>query len=305
MPSTNGVYSLPLGYLAVTGSTIEASQHNPPLEDIALALTGRLSRDGTAAMSGALQFAPGTVNVPGAVFSNDLTTGFYSLGPGAGIGVAVGGVQIAKFLPGGIVGAREIGELVAYTCTAAPSALWQLPFGQTLSRMTNAALWAQAQIEIAAGNTFYNNGDGSTTFGIGDMRGRLPIGWDMMGGTASGRLTTAGSGVDGTTLGSAGGAQNVLAVQANLPNVNLTFTGNAGTATSTNGGVVVNAFGIGPGTSGGGASPVGGNIVANLFSTFTPTGSISSLNGNVTQTPINKLPPVVVTNYILFAGGAV
>jgi hypothetical protein len=59
MPSTNGVYTLPLGYLAVTGATIQASQHNPPLEDIAQALTGRLSRDGTAAMVGALQLQQG------------------------------------------------------------------------------------------------------------------------------------------------------------------------------------------------------------------------------------------------------
>jgi|SRR5580700_2586314 hypothetical protein len=124
MPSTNGVYSLPLRYLAVTGATIEASQHNPPLEDIAAALTARLSRDGTTTMSGALQFAPGTVNAPGAVFSSNITSGFYSLGPGAGIGVAVGGVQIAKFLPGGVVGAREVGELVSFTGTAAPSSLW-------------------------------------------------------------------------------------------------------------------------------------------------------------------------------------
>jgi microcystin-dependent protein len=106
--------------------------------------------------------------------------------------------------------------------------------------MTYAALWAFAQIEIANGSTLYNNGDGATTFGIPDMRGRLPIGWDTMGGTASGRLTTAGSAVDGTTLGSSGGAQNVLAVQSNLPNVALTFTGTPGVATSTNSNIPVN-----------------------------------------------------------------
>jgi hypothetical protein len=43
MPSSNGVYSLPAGYLAVTSSTIQVSQHNHPLEDIAAALTLRLS----------------------------------------------------------------------------------------------------------------------------------------------------------------------------------------------------------------------------------------------------------------------
>jgi hypothetical protein len=48
MPSSNGVYSLPPGYLAATGTTIQVSQHNPIFEDVAAALTLRLSRDGTA-----------------------------------------------------------------------------------------------------------------------------------------------------------------------------------------------------------------------------------------------------------------
>jgi microcystin-dependent protein len=303
MPSANGVYSLPPGYLATTGSTIVVSEHNPIFEDVAAALTGRLSRDGTAAMTGPIQLASGTVSAPGAVFSTDGSTGLYSLGAGAGVGVAVGGVQVAAFLPGGVLGARELGELVAYTCTAAPSALWQLPFGQTLSRTTYALLWAQAQIEIAAGSTLYNNGDGSTTFGVPDMRGRLPIGWDTMGGTASGRLTTAGAGVDGTTLGSAGGAQNVLPVQANLPNVapTATFAGITQTWGSNQGNVdsgIGNA--TGPATGGAGVGTEG-----QITTTVTPSGNITvqSLNGNVTQTPINKLPPVIITNYILFVGG--
>jgi hypothetical protein len=61
MPGSNGVYSLPPGYLAVTGATIEASQHNPPLEDIAAVLTLRLSRDGRSPMTGALRLASGAV----------------------------------------------------------------------------------------------------------------------------------------------------------------------------------------------------------------------------------------------------
>lgn len=45
-----GVYSLPPGYLGVTGQTILASQHNAPLEDIAEGLTNSLPRSGAAAM---------------------------------------------------------------------------------------------------------------------------------------------------------------------------------------------------------------------------------------------------------------
>lgn len=41
---------MPPSYLAVTGQTILASQHNPPLEDVATALTGSLPRNGSAGM---------------------------------------------------------------------------------------------------------------------------------------------------------------------------------------------------------------------------------------------------------------
>ena len=51
---SNGVYSLPNGYLAVSGQTILTTQHNPPLQDIATALTARLSRSGVAPMTGNL-----------------------------------------------------------------------------------------------------------------------------------------------------------------------------------------------------------------------------------------------------------
>ncbi len=48
---SNGNYSLPIGYLAVTGEPILASQHNPPLEDLAAAMTASLPRNGSAAYS--------------------------------------------------------------------------------------------------------------------------------------------------------------------------------------------------------------------------------------------------------------
>lgn len=47
---SNGRFSLASGYLAVTGQTILASQHNPPLEDIASGLSSTLLRTGVAPM---------------------------------------------------------------------------------------------------------------------------------------------------------------------------------------------------------------------------------------------------------------
>ena len=49
---SNGNYSLPPGYLAVPGQTILATQHNPPLEDIAAAMSQVVLRSGVSPFSG-------------------------------------------------------------------------------------------------------------------------------------------------------------------------------------------------------------------------------------------------------------
>lgn len=50
----SGNYSLPPGYYVNIGDDILPSQHNPPLEDIAQALTNSLARTGAGAMTGTL-----------------------------------------------------------------------------------------------------------------------------------------------------------------------------------------------------------------------------------------------------------
>lgn len=93
-----------------------------------------------------------------------------------------------------------VGALMPYAGTAAPTG-WLLCFGQAISRTTYAALFA------AIGTT-YGAGDGSTTFNIPDLRGRVAAGKDDMGGTAANRLTNLGTGnagINGSVLGFAGG----------------------------------------------------------------------------------------------------
>lgn len=83
-------------------------------------------------------------------------------------------------------------------------------FGQAISRAEYPALF------LAIGTT-YGVGDGSTTFNLPDCRGRVKAGKDNMGGSAAGQLTSAGSGVDGTTLGFKGGAQTHTLSSSQLP----------------------------------------------------------------------------------------
>ena len=60
----------------------------------------------------------------------------------------------------------------------------------------------------------HGDGDGSTTFNVPDMRGRVPVGSDDLGGTAASRVTSAGSGINGNVPGASGGAETVSLTSA-------------------------------------------------------------------------------------------
>lgn len=215
MPSDSaGNYILPDGYLAVTGQPALASQHNTPLEDIALGLTARLMRNGSAPMTGPLRVADGAVGAPGLVFAGATGWGFYKTANG--FAVALDGVKVAEFTPTGLAGGMPIGMGPIPWSFSTPPTGWVLCNGQLLSRTTYSALWTMVSAEITAGNTLFTVGDGSTTFGIPDLRGRVPAGADDMGVAAANRLTAAGAGFSGTQLGAAGGAQGVSLTAAQL-----------------------------------------------------------------------------------------
>lgn len=91
------------------------------------------------------------------------------------------------------------GSVQQFAGAIAPAG-WLECGGQAVSRTAYAALF------IAIGTTF-GAGDGSTTFNVPDMRGRVGVGRDNMGGTAANRVTAGNSGLDGVTLGAAGGGE--------------------------------------------------------------------------------------------------
>lgn len=92
-----------------------------------------------------------------------------------------------------------VGTVNAFAGTAAPTG-WLFAYGQAVSRTTYADLFT------AIGET-YGVGDGSTTFNLPDMRGRVPAGQDDMGGSSANRLTGLTDGVNGDTLGATGGLE--------------------------------------------------------------------------------------------------
>lgn len=291
MPSdASGVYSLPNGYEAITGETIQASQHNPPLEDLASAMSARLMRSGAAPMTGALKIINGSSGSPAVQFSSAPATGWFKTLDG--IGVSVDGTKVAEFTSSGV--SRMLGELVPWTLLSAPSG-WVLPYGQALSRTTYADLWAIAQTEIAAGNTFFNNGNGTTTFGIGDLRGRLVAGKDDMGGAAANRLTSGGTGFSTTTLGAAGGVQIVTLTTAQIPShVH---------ANSLNDPGHTHAYTSFTGTQQGvsGSQALMGNSASGTTSTGLTGISITNANAGGGEAHGN-VQPTMICNFILYVG---
>lgn len=91
------------------------------------------------------------------------------------------------------------GMMVPYGGLTAPSG-WLLCYGQAVSRTTYSTLFA-------AIGTQFGDGNGSTTFNLPDLRGRVVAGQDDMGGTSANRLTAAGFGASGDDLGAAGGSE--------------------------------------------------------------------------------------------------
>lgn len=86
---------------------------------------------------------------------------------------------------------------------ATPPEGFLLCYGQEVSRETYAALFGVIGVT-------YGEGDGSTTFNLPDLRGRVVAGKDNMGGISMDRLTNnSGAGVDGDTLGAAGGSESL------------------------------------------------------------------------------------------------
>jgi microcystin-dependent protein len=94
---------------------------------------------------------------------------------------------------GGGGGSTPPGVMAPYAGSSAPSG-WLLCYGQALSRTTYADLFA-------AIGTDYGVGDGSTTFNLPDLRGRVWIGLDNMGGSSANRVTDAAADSIGGTLG--------------------------------------------------------------------------------------------------------
>ena len=175
------------------------------------------------------------------------------------------------------------GMLMPYAGSSAPTG-WLLCYGQAISRSTYADLFS------AIGTT-YGVGDNSTTFNVPDFRGRSAFGKDNMGGTAASRLTTAGSGVDGSTLGASGGDQ-ALASHTHTATSTVTDPGHTHSLTN---GTSLWQQGAGSSLGGGGSSnPV--NVSVNSATTGITVATTNATAGTGSSA---NVPPALVVSYII------
>lgn len=286
---SSGVFTLVDGYLAITGETIQPSQHNPPLEDIASALTGSLPRNGSAPMLAPAKMTDGSAAAPSLTFNSATGTGLFK--SANGVGVAVGGVQVAEFGPTGLLASTPIGGGIDFWGDTAPTG-WIFPYGQNLSRTAYAALFAVF-------GTKYGSGDGSTTFGIPDKRDRASFAKGDMGGTAANRITGLSGGWVGTTLGAAGGTQaHTLTAGETAPHTHSTTVSlnDPGHQHSVPQGAS-NVY-----TALAGGSSTATQALVNTTGSQTGISVSVAVNANAGGGAHNNLPPGIVCNYIIFAG---
>lgn len=155
-----------------------------------------------------------------------------------------------------------VGTVIDYPGPTIPSG-YLLCAGQEVSRATYADLFA------AIGTT-YGAGNGSTTFNIPDLRGRIVAGKDNMGGIAANRLSSI---ITGTTLGATGGVETVTLDNTQIPSH--THTGTTNTA-----GTHTHQIPEGAATPGGGTLYSSGDDMTNVVATY----STSQAAGDHTHT---------------------
>lgn len=182
-----------------------------------------------------------------------------------------------------------LGGGMPFFLATAPNSSFVFPYGQAVSRITYATLFAGM-------STTFGSGDGSTTFNLPDLRGRIPAGKDDMGGSTASRLTNSGSGIVGTKLGATGGGETQTLTLAQLPtgitSANASQTINV---TSSVGGIL--SGGSFQQFTGGTVNSVQNGSIGTVTSTGNNSISVTSNNTGGNAHPI--VQPTIVCNYII------
>ena len=150
-----------------------------------------------------------------------------------------GGVILSKLATSVANALVPVGSLLPYGGSSAPNSSWLLCYGQAVSRSTYSSLYAVL-------GDLYGSGDGSTTFNLPDLRGRVPVGLDNMGGSAANRIqrtstiTTTNASATATVGSATGLSVGMYVESANVPD-GTTITAISGTTVTLSTGTGVTA----------------------------------------------------------------
>ena len=186
------------------------------------------------------------------------------------------------------------GMLMPYAGTSAPTG-WLLAYGQEISRTTYASLYA------AIGTT-YGVGNGSSTFNLPDLRGRVIAGQDDMGGVSGNRLTNQTGGLDGDALGATGGSEThtltTSQLAAHTHNISsMTVYGWSGGGGSGGG---QSAAGLQYGTVSDASGTTSLQATTNATASSGGTGNHTASIANAgSDSPHNNVQPTIILNYII------
>lgn len=289
----------------IANTPIVAADANSNNDDIIDMLTDSLSRSGAGGMTAEL-----SLHNDGFTYSTDPNTGMRRTA-GDTQAIECGGVDVFEVTPtGGTVnGDLEvtgdftvdgnpillIGEVKIWTSTTIP-AKW-LAFGQTLLRATYPDLWTYAAAEIAAGNTLFTNGNGTTTFTIAATAGYAPVDVDA----ASTTLPSV------THIGDATGSKSATLAANQIPSLTSINASQTITVDPPVGRNVPSTSGnptLTSATIGGGSFFLVYSDVANWAATtgWTKVNSISVAYTNASQQVTPLVQPSRAFKFIIYAG---
>lgn len=136
--------------------------------------------------------------------ATDLATVTVGAGATSIVDANIVDVRVAAQISAG-VSPIAAGTVASFAGDNAPAG-WLLCDGRAVSRTTYARLFAAIDVKHGAG-------DGSTTFGLPDCRGRVPLGLDNLGGVSANRVTATAA----DTVGGTGGTETVALTTAQMP----------------------------------------------------------------------------------------
>jgi microcystin-dependent protein len=145
----------------------------------------------------------------------------------------------------------------------------------------------------------YGNGDGSTTFTLPDLRGRVAFGLDNLGGATAANRITGASGVQGTTPAAGGGEEMHTLTINEMPSHVHGVNDPTHTHGASGAGLVGNNLSNGTSRAVGTGDGVNSGYFQSVSVTVNAAATGISIQANGGSGAHNNMPPTLMTNYII------